>query len=191
MAWKRCAMAGILWIAGNVSMLNAQETTQVPASSGIPVSLTLKRAIELALQNSKDIQLAKTTRADRRAGRESHAFRVFAQFVRGFRRGLHLWIAGNSRWTATVAFQRDLHATCFEWTAEGIGERAAGRSQGTASDTGGNAECGDDAGCDVVSGAGESASFAWSCCKKRRRARKKLCRSRSSGKAKGTSCRWK
>jgi outer membrane protein len=36
----------------------AQEVPQVPAS-GSPVGLTLKRAIELAMQNSKDIQVAK------------------------------------------------------------------------------------------------------------------------------------
>ncbi len=59
MAWKRCAMAGILWIAGSVPALHAQDAAQSPAASGIPVSLTLKRSIELALLHSKDIQLAK------------------------------------------------------------------------------------------------------------------------------------
>jgi Cu(I)/Ag(I) efflux system outer membrane protein len=59
MAWKRCAMAGILCIAGSGPVLRAQDATQVSASSGLPVSLTLKRAIELALENSKDIRLAK------------------------------------------------------------------------------------------------------------------------------------
>lgn len=59
MEWKRCAMAGILWIAGSVPALKAQDVAQTPAPSETPVALTLKRAIELALQNSKDIQLAK------------------------------------------------------------------------------------------------------------------------------------
>jgi outer membrane protein TolC len=59
MSWKRCAMAGILCIAGSGPVLRAQDATQVSASSGLPVSLTLKRAIELALENSKDIRLAK------------------------------------------------------------------------------------------------------------------------------------
>lgn len=59
MAWKRCAMAGILCIAGSGPLLRAQHATQVSASSGLPVSLTLKRSIELALENSKDIRLAK------------------------------------------------------------------------------------------------------------------------------------
>src|SRR5579871_3391730 len=48
----------------------AQETASAPqASSHEPVVLTLKRAIELALQNSKDIQAAKlqATLSDRSA----------------------------------------------------------------------------------------------------------------------------
>ena len=59
MPWGRCAMAGILWIAASVPALKAQDVAQLPASSGVPVALTLKRAVELALQNSKDIQLAR------------------------------------------------------------------------------------------------------------------------------------
>lgn len=59
MPWKRCAMAGILWIAASVPALKAQDVARLPASSGVPVALTLKRAVELALQNSKDIQLAR------------------------------------------------------------------------------------------------------------------------------------
>jgi outer membrane protein TolC len=48
------AMAGAL---GGVEQ--AQEAPAPSASGGAPVALTLKRAVELALQNSKDIQLAK------------------------------------------------------------------------------------------------------------------------------------
>jgi outer membrane protein TolC len=59
MPWKRCAMAGILLMAASVLALEAQEVAPAPASPGIPVALTLKRAVELALQNSKDIQLAR------------------------------------------------------------------------------------------------------------------------------------
>jgi outer membrane protein TolC len=40
-------------------VLEAQDVAPAPASPGIPVALTLKRAVELALQNSKDIQLAR------------------------------------------------------------------------------------------------------------------------------------
>src|SRR5216117_442290 len=55
----------ILIIAGIattlLSPIRAQEPTQTTAqpAPGTPVALTLKRAIELALQNSKDIQSAK------------------------------------------------------------------------------------------------------------------------------------
>src|SRR3984957_6861587 len=44
-----------------LSPTRAQDTPppQSQSSFGAPVSLTLKRAIELALQNSKDIQVAK------------------------------------------------------------------------------------------------------------------------------------
>jgi outer membrane protein TolC len=59
MPWKRCAMAGILLMAASVPALEAQDVAPAPASPGIPVALTLKRAVELALQNSKDIQLAR------------------------------------------------------------------------------------------------------------------------------------
>jgi outer membrane protein TolC len=52
-------MAGILWILATVPALEAQDVAPPPTSSGVPVALTLKRAVELALQNSKDIQLAR------------------------------------------------------------------------------------------------------------------------------------
>jgi multidrug efflux system outer membrane protein len=52
-------MAGILLMAASVPALEAQDVAPAPASPGIPVALTLKRAVELALQNSKDIQLAR------------------------------------------------------------------------------------------------------------------------------------
>jgi outer membrane protein TolC len=52
-------MAGILLMAARVPALEAQDVAPAPASPGIPVALTLKRAVELALQNSKDIQLAR------------------------------------------------------------------------------------------------------------------------------------
>jgi outer membrane protein TolC len=46
-------------MAARVPALEAQDVAPAPASPGIPVALTLKRAVELALQNSKDIQLAR------------------------------------------------------------------------------------------------------------------------------------
>jgi len=61
MTTKRNACLGVLWSAlfltgGDVA--RAQEAPPAAASTSA-VSLTLKRAIELALQNSKDIQIAK------------------------------------------------------------------------------------------------------------------------------------
>jgi outer membrane protein TolC len=56
MAWKRW-MAGVLCLLGAACLRaqNAPETTATTAT----IQLTLKRSIELALQNSKDIQLAR------------------------------------------------------------------------------------------------------------------------------------
>lgn len=55
------AVAGLLLLCGGV--LEAQEAQAPPAETSAqaaaPVALTLKRAVELALQNSKDIQVAK------------------------------------------------------------------------------------------------------------------------------------
>jgi outer membrane protein TolC len=58
MAWKRWAACGTLLLASGGASLKAQNTAET-ASSGTAVVLTLKRSIDLALQNSKDIQLAK------------------------------------------------------------------------------------------------------------------------------------
>jgi outer membrane protein TolC len=58
MAWKRWAACGILGLAGSCVSLRAQNAAETAAST-TPVVLTLKRSIDLALQNSGDIQLAK------------------------------------------------------------------------------------------------------------------------------------
>jgi len=50
--WDRGTMA-------SMPALMAQESVQPGDSSGTPIVLTLRRAVELALQNSKDIQLAR------------------------------------------------------------------------------------------------------------------------------------
>jgi len=55
-AW---AAKAIFLLAGITSAAAAQETPAPQANEPAPVALTLKRAIELALQNSKDIQVAK------------------------------------------------------------------------------------------------------------------------------------
>jgi outer membrane protein TolC len=53
--WLPCVL--LCLFGGSASV--AQNAPETPASNNSPVTLTLKRAIELALQNSKDIQLAK------------------------------------------------------------------------------------------------------------------------------------
>jgi outer membrane protein len=58
MDWKRRVACGILCVAGSCAPCWAQ-SSQDTASSATPIVLTLKRSIDLALQNSKDIQLAK------------------------------------------------------------------------------------------------------------------------------------
>jgi outer membrane protein TolC len=58
MAWKRRFACGFLCFAASCAPLWAQNASEVPASP-TAIILTLKRSIDLALQNSKDIQLAK------------------------------------------------------------------------------------------------------------------------------------
>jgi outer membrane protein TolC len=56
MAWKR-GISLILLLSGG-ALVCAQEAP-APAASAVPVALTLKRAVEMAMTNSKDILLAK------------------------------------------------------------------------------------------------------------------------------------
>jgi outer membrane protein len=59
MAWKRVVACGVMCVAAvSGTPLRAQETTAA-TPAGSPIELTLKRCIDLALENSKDIQLAK------------------------------------------------------------------------------------------------------------------------------------
>src|SRR5215468_3187759 len=58
MAWKRGVACGLLAALIGAAVAHAQEVPAPAAGSG-PVMLTLKRAVELALANSKDIQLAR------------------------------------------------------------------------------------------------------------------------------------
>jgi len=57
--WKRWLLCGIAGTLASVPALRAQEPAQPGNSSGTPIVLTLRHAVELALQNSKDIQLAR------------------------------------------------------------------------------------------------------------------------------------
>lgn len=58
MKWMRSAACGVLLVLGTAEGLRAQSVEQ-SAASATPVVLTLKRSVDLALENSKDIQLAK------------------------------------------------------------------------------------------------------------------------------------
>ena len=58
MDWTRCIAYAVLCFAGGAATVRAQDTSQTQPAAA-PVVLTLKRSIDLALQNSKDIQLAK------------------------------------------------------------------------------------------------------------------------------------
>jgi outer membrane protein TolC len=62
MAWKRGLACGLLFVVGSCAPLQAQSPGSGSTESGpcsASIVLTLKRSIDLALQNSKDIQLAK------------------------------------------------------------------------------------------------------------------------------------
>jgi outer membrane protein TolC len=59
MAWKQALALGFLSAVTVPQYALAQQTPPAPVASSTPVVLTLKRAVELSLSNSKDIQLAK------------------------------------------------------------------------------------------------------------------------------------
>jgi outer membrane protein TolC len=59
MSWKRCLTCGLLCFAASCAPVLAQNASDAGAGSSERVVLTLKRSLDLALQNSKDIQLAK------------------------------------------------------------------------------------------------------------------------------------
>ena len=59
MAWKQGMALGLLAAAIAPQHARAQQTPAAPVASSTPLVLTLKRAVELSLSNSKDIQLAK------------------------------------------------------------------------------------------------------------------------------------
>jgi len=58
MAWTRWMACGVLSLAGGAIPLRAQNAPDAVASAA-PIQLTLRRCIELALQNSRDIQLVR------------------------------------------------------------------------------------------------------------------------------------
>lgn len=58
MTWKQRIACGLLYAMAGTEAVRAQDAGQIEAGAA-PVVLTLKRSIDLALQNSQDIQLAK------------------------------------------------------------------------------------------------------------------------------------
>jgi outer membrane protein TolC len=93
MTGKRWLIFGAILTLGIVPpSLQAQNAPQPLAASPTPVVLTLRRAIELALQNSKDIQLAKiqTLVADETAAVTNSEFRpnLYAGSGAGYTYGL-------------------------------------------------------------------------------------------------------
>jgi outer membrane protein TolC len=58
MTWKQRIACGLLYAMAGAGTVRAQDAGQMQAGAA-PVVLTLKRSIDLALQNSQDIQLAK------------------------------------------------------------------------------------------------------------------------------------
>jgi len=58
MTWKKRIACGLLYAMAGTEAVRAQDAGQIEAGAA-PVVLTLKRSIDLALQNSQDIQLAK------------------------------------------------------------------------------------------------------------------------------------
>src|SRR5471032_985626 len=67
--FRRGLLAGALALAVGTGARAQTSSSEATTNAGTPVALTLKRAIELAIQNSKDIQVAKleATLADRSA----------------------------------------------------------------------------------------------------------------------------
>src|SRR5271165_5267693 len=93
MRGKRWMVLGVMLTTGIfVPSSRAQEAPQPVPATSTPVVLTLKRSIELALQNSKDIQLAKiqTRVADETAAVTNSEFRpnLYAGSGAGYTYGL-------------------------------------------------------------------------------------------------------
>ncbi len=107
--WKRCLVYGIAGTLAGMPALRAQEAAQPGTSSSTPIVLTLRRAVELALQNSKDIQLARiqTRVADQSADLTRSEFKP--NLYAGSGAGYSYGISRNARGPRAVRLQRDLY----------------------------------------------------------------------------------
>jgi outer membrane protein TolC len=110
MAWKHWLVCGMV-MGGSVVSLRAQNVGEVPAR-GTPVVLTLKRSIELALQNSKDIQLAKiqATVADQSARLTKAEFRpnLYGGSGAGYTYGLPETPGGRPPEIVSLTYTQDI-----------------------------------------------------------------------------------
>lgn len=110
MAWKHWLVCGMV-LGGSVVSLRAQNVGEVPAR-GTPVVLTLKRSIELALQNSKDIQLAKiqATVADQSARLTKAEFRpnLYGGSGAGYTYGLPETPGGRPPEIVSLTYTQDI-----------------------------------------------------------------------------------
>ena len=89
--------------------LSGEPAVAQEAAAPQPIALTLKRAIELALQNSKDIQVAKIQSQHRRPRRADQQGAVSAQCLCGFRSRLHLRNSRDTGRPRAGAFQLYVH----------------------------------------------------------------------------------
>lgn len=110
MSWKRWASGEVLGIAFMAAAVVAQEAPRTASSS--PVVLTLKHSIELALQNSQDIQLAQiqTRVADNVANLTQSEFRpnLFVGSGAGYTYGIPSTPGGQAPSVFNVTYSQQL-----------------------------------------------------------------------------------
>src|SRR5271156_1468741 len=105
-----------------------QTVTQQGAADGAPVALTLKRAIEMALQNSKDIQLAKiqTSLADRSAqiSRSEFLPNLYAGSGAGYTYGIPETPGGRAPSVFNITYTEDIFNEPLRGQAKELQEQA-------------------------------------------------------------------
>ena len=158
MIWKRRVACGILCLAASCATLWAQNPERRRRGS-TPVVLTLKRSIDLALQNSKDIQLAKiqTRVADNSANLTQRG--ISAQLVCGFGRGYTYGLPETPGGRPPSIFSLT-YTKKYSMGRCGAWQGAAGARAGPAVAAGRYPQRGDGSGGDVLPGTGEGATFA-------------------------------
>jgi outer membrane protein len=130
-----CSLAVAFLLTASSVELRAQEApsqeSSVSASPGAPVALTLKHAIELALQNSKDIQVAKlqASLADRSAIITKSQFlpNLYAGSGAGYTYGIPETPGGRAPAIFSVTYQEQVFNEPLRGQAKELQEQA--RSQ--------------------------------------------------------------